>query len=387
MSETSRRKFLAAAGVGATAGTIALATGAASAAEARRTSESANEPVLAIVDHTSSELRLLVGEREVVVHDRDLVDPHPERGGRSQLMSSHREAPEISKDPVADSTDVYAFVSPDRPDTVTLIANFIPLQKPDGGPNFYEFGDDVLLRDPRLQQGQGHARRDLPVPLRHRDPQPEDVPLQHRPDRRHRRHRPGTGRSTTRSPGSRGASTRRSSASSLTCPPVNVGPRSTPDYAKLAGQAVHTAGRRSSGLRRPACRRVPRRPGQHLRPRCAASVQRGAPDLDAEHERPQRRAVLQRAHDRDPGPDRGGHPRRERADRPDGRRRSVIGVWATASRRKGRGLQHGEGQVHRQRSVGAGLPAREPAVQRGHRADGREGRLELRRARRRRAAT
>src|SRR5438105_62144 len=59
-------------------------------------------------------------------------------------MSSHREAPEISKDPVADSTDVYAFVSPDAPDTVTLIANYIPLQGPDGGPNFYEFGDDVL---------------------------------------------------------------------------------------------------------------------------------------------------------------------------------------------------------------------------------------------------
>lgn len=59
-------------------------------------------------------------------------------------MSSHREAPQISKDPVADSTDVYAFVSPDAPDTVTLIANYLPLQLPDGGPNFYEFGDDVL---------------------------------------------------------------------------------------------------------------------------------------------------------------------------------------------------------------------------------------------------
>src|SRR5579871_4317654 len=59
-------------------------------------------------------------------------------------MSSHREAPEISKDPVADNTDVYAFVSPDKPDTVTLIANFIPLEGPAGGPNFYEFGDDVL---------------------------------------------------------------------------------------------------------------------------------------------------------------------------------------------------------------------------------------------------
>ena len=59
-------------------------------------------------------------------------------------MSSHREAPEISKDPVADNTDTYAFVSPDQPDTVTLIANYIPLQQPEGGPNFYEFGDDVL---------------------------------------------------------------------------------------------------------------------------------------------------------------------------------------------------------------------------------------------------
>ena len=59
-------------------------------------------------------------------------------------MSSHREAPEISKDPVADNTDVYAFVSPDRPGNVTLIANFIPFQMPYGGPNFYEFGDDVL---------------------------------------------------------------------------------------------------------------------------------------------------------------------------------------------------------------------------------------------------
>src|SRR5580704_15711555 len=59
-------------------------------------------------------------------------------------MSSHREAPEISKDPVADSTYVYAFVSPDKPNTVTLIANYVPLQLPSGGPNFFEFGDDVL---------------------------------------------------------------------------------------------------------------------------------------------------------------------------------------------------------------------------------------------------
>src|SRR6478752_6199039 len=58
--------------------------------------------------------------------------------------SSHREAPLTAQDPMADNTDVYAFVSPDQPDTVTLIANFIPFQKPDGGPNFYQFDPNVV---------------------------------------------------------------------------------------------------------------------------------------------------------------------------------------------------------------------------------------------------
>src|ERR1700722_6530502 len=72
-------------------------------------------------------------------------------------MSSHREAPEISKDPVADSTDVYAFVSPDDPSTVTLIANYIPLEGPAAGPNFYEFGDDVLYEIHVDNNGDGIA--------------------------------------------------------------------------------------------------------------------------------------------------------------------------------------------------------------------------------------
>src|SRR2546428_13464196 len=59
-------------------------------------------------------------------------------------MTSHREAPGTSKDPVADNTDLYAFVSPDKPETVTIISNFIPLEEPAGGPNFANFGDDVL---------------------------------------------------------------------------------------------------------------------------------------------------------------------------------------------------------------------------------------------------
>src|SRR5437667_3660024 len=59
-------------------------------------------------------------------------------------MSSHRGAPAISKDPVADNTDLYAFVDPADPSKVTLLANFIPLEEPAGGPNFFQFGDDVL---------------------------------------------------------------------------------------------------------------------------------------------------------------------------------------------------------------------------------------------------
>jgi len=57
--------------------------------------------------------------------------------------SSHREAPLISGDPRADNTDVYAFVSPDAPDTVTLISNWIPFEEPNGGPNFYTWADDT----------------------------------------------------------------------------------------------------------------------------------------------------------------------------------------------------------------------------------------------------
>jgi hypothetical protein len=58
--------------------------------------------------------------------------------------SSHREAPLISQDPLADNTDVYAFVSPERPDRVVLISNFIPLQFPSSGPNFWRFDDNVM---------------------------------------------------------------------------------------------------------------------------------------------------------------------------------------------------------------------------------------------------
>ncbi|MGW5660507.1 DUF4331 domain-containing protein [Streptomyces sp. NPDC003758] len=57
--------------------------------------------------------------------------------------SSHREAPLISGQPQYDNTDLYAFVSPDKPDTTTIIANFVPFEEPAGGPNFYTFAEDA----------------------------------------------------------------------------------------------------------------------------------------------------------------------------------------------------------------------------------------------------
>ncbi|MEO5562204.1 MAG: DUF4331 family protein [Chitinophagaceae bacterium] len=59
------------------------------------------------------------------------------------LSSSHREAPLISNDPLADNTDLYAFRSPTNPNKVVIIANYIPGQLPQGGPNYYSFGEDV----------------------------------------------------------------------------------------------------------------------------------------------------------------------------------------------------------------------------------------------------
>ncbi|KOV91222.1 MULTISPECIES: DUF4331 domain-containing protein [unclassified Streptomyces] len=59
------------------------------------------------------------------------------------FASSHREAPLISGTPQYDNTDLYAFVSPDKPDTTTIVANWIPFEEPAGGPNFYTFADDA----------------------------------------------------------------------------------------------------------------------------------------------------------------------------------------------------------------------------------------------------
>src|SRR6266540_3971746 len=68
-----------------------------------------------------------------------LRGPGPEAG----TASSHREAPLISEDPTADNTDLYAFRSPDRPDTVTIISNWIPGEDPAAGPNYWTFSKNA----------------------------------------------------------------------------------------------------------------------------------------------------------------------------------------------------------------------------------------------------
>ncbi|HEY3733332.1 MAG TPA: DUF4331 domain-containing protein [Streptosporangiaceae bacterium] len=152
-------------------------------------------------------------------------------------MSSHREAPEISKDPVADSTDVYAFVSPDQPNTVTLIANYIPLQEPAGGPNFYEFGDDVRYDINIDNNGDGKA--DITYSFKFetqlRDPDTflyNTGPILSLDSKNWNRRQ-----FYTVSLISGGAES--VLGSKLACPPCNIGPLSTGNYATLADEAVH----------------------------------------------------------------------------------------------------------------------------------------------------
>ena len=85
-------------------------------------------------------------------------------GPTSATASSHREAPLIGDDPAADNTDVYAFVSPDKPGTVTIIANYIPFEDPAGGPNYYRF-DPTVLYELNVDNN-GDAREDVTYQFR-----------------------------------------------------------------------------------------------------------------------------------------------------------------------------------------------------------------------------
>jgi hypothetical protein len=151
-------------------------------------------------------------------------------------MSSHREAPEISKDPVADSTDVYAFVSPDQADTVTLIANYIPLQGPAAGPNFYEFGDDVLYEIHVDNSGDGKA--DISYQFRFTTEVRDPDTFLYNVGPITSLNSANWNRRQTYSVTQVSGGHSRTLGTHLECPPCNIGPLSTPDYAGLAEAAV-----------------------------------------------------------------------------------------------------------------------------------------------------
>jgi hypothetical protein len=155
-------------------------------------------------------------------------------------MSSHREAPEISQDPVADSTDVYAFVSPDKPGTVTLIANYIPLQGPAGGPNFYEFGDDVLYEIHIDNDGDG--REDITYRFGFTTTVRNEETFLYNTGPIQSLDSPNWNRRQTYSVDVIQGFSSRELGQGLACPPCNIGPLSTPDYPSLAAAAVHDLG-------------------------------------------------------------------------------------------------------------------------------------------------
>jgi hypothetical protein len=157
--------------------------------------------------------------------------------------SSHREAPLISQDPMADNTDLYAFVSPDRPDTVTIIANYIPLESPAGGPNFPAF-DDTVLYEINIDND-GDSKDDLTYQFRFstetRNPDTflyNVGPITSLADANWNRPQTYTVTRVTHGPGHSEHS--HVLGTNLPTPPDNIGPRSTPHYDTLAASAVRT---------------------------------------------------------------------------------------------------------------------------------------------------
>ena len=154
-------------------------------------------------------------------------------------MSSHREAPEISKDPVADNADTYAFVSPDKPDTVTIITNYVPLQAPPGGrtssssattSSIRSTSTTTATRSPTITyQFQFNTVIGNPNTFLY-----NTGPISSLTDPNWNKRQFFTCHA------GRVAMTIHVLAEGLACPPCNIGPRSTPNYAALADAAVHT---------------------------------------------------------------------------------------------------------------------------------------------------
>lgn len=160
--------------------------------------------------------------------------------GMTVSASSHREAPLISGDPKVDATDLYAFVSPDNQNSVTLIANYIPFEEPAGGPNFYSF-DDNALYEIKIDNN-GDAVPDITYQFRFKTQIKNPKTFLY-----------NTGsinmltdstynyaQTYTLTKIENGVST--VLGTNLPVAPSNIGPKSTPNFASLQAQSIKTVG-------------------------------------------------------------------------------------------------------------------------------------------------
>lgn len=153
--------------------------------------------------------------------------------------SSHREAPLISQDPTADNTDLYAFVSPDNPNTVTIIADYIPLEEPAGGPNFATFDDSVLYQI--HIDNTGDAKDDIVYQFRFTTTRQNSNTFLYNTGPIGSLTDPNWNvRQTYSVTRVQNGVVTVLNNTPVRMPPVNVGPRSTPNYEALAAAAVTT---------------------------------------------------------------------------------------------------------------------------------------------------
>jgi hypothetical protein len=147
------------------------------------------------------------------------------RGGAPSAAqaSSHREAPLISQDPTADNTDLYAFVSPDKPSTATIISNWIPGEDPAAGPNYYTFSPTA--RYDIYADTNGDGKPDVTWQFRFKN-----LPSQYFLGNTQQSY------TVTKIVGGKSSVV----GSGLLTPPDNIGPRSTPNYSELAAKGIHT---------------------------------------------------------------------------------------------------------------------------------------------------
>src|SRR5436305_6246284 len=144
---------------------------------------------------------------------------------QASQASSHREAPLISQDPTADNTDLYAFVSPDKPSTATIISNWIPGEDPAAGPNYYTFSSTA--RYDIYADTNGDGRPDISWYFRFKN-----LPSQFFLGNTQQSYTvtkivPGKAKVVGKG---------------LLTPPDNIGPRSSPNYGALAAKGGHTLG-------------------------------------------------------------------------------------------------------------------------------------------------